>query len=415
MINRLNRPMSMGVQLPSHWVAGFTTRPIKRIELSFDIDTYSSSFGKDLGYQGVIRGELMQGFRLMTGYHADYKFQAGIQIDLGRTSIFSTGQPVSSMAQAGSQFTIGLQTSVFPRRSVIQPTTALRINIDSSLGEEAGKGGFFARDKTSLLEVLEAMKRAGEEDSVTTVIVKIERFTLGLASAEELHEAILALKKRGKTVEVFLGEAGTTEYLIASAATRIHMEPSGTLRLTGPRSERFYLKGTLDKLGIEPQLLAMGEYKSAPETFTRKEASPSSHKAVLHALDQIENEYIAALSKSRKISKDDYQKIIRHALFSPKDALEFRLIDAIDSFHNEWEKIQKNFQVGNSMEMYNDRLALPPRIAVIVASGDILKRKVRLLSMAGESQITPERMKRCFDLAINDPRTKAIVLRLAAR
>ncbi|MCH8918796.1 MAG: DUF4432 family protein, partial [Proteobacteria bacterium] len=53
---------------------------------------------------------------------------------------------------------------------------------------------------------------------------------LGLAAAQELHEAILRVKEDGKRVEVFLGNAGIREYLVASAASRIRQDHAATVR-----------------------------------------------------------------------------------------------------------------------------------------------------------------------------------------
>ncbi|MCB9253700.1 MAG: S49 family peptidase [Bdellovibrionaceae bacterium] len=83
----------------------------------------------------------------------------------------------------------------------------------------------------------------------------------------------------GKEVEVFLGNAGLKEYLVAAAADRIYIEEGSELRLAGLREARYYLRGTLDKIGIEGELFAKGKYKSAPETFTRRGPSGASKEA----------------------------------------------------------------------------------------------------------------------------------------
>jgi protease IV len=406
MANHLNKSVE--------WLLGATLRPFSLLDLSFDVSTPSNNFAKFWEYQGTARLEVVKGIFAYAGYHKEYQGQFGLQIDLGRASLFGFGQPHAITPQTNSKFFFGLQTSVFPKRSVLEPKSAFEFEIEPTLGEESSRGGLFAPAKVSLLDLLHALQRMKKDDSIAAVYLQVQGFSLGLASAQELHQAILQLRESGKTVEVFLGNADAGEYLIAAAASKVHMDPAGEIRILGPRSERFYARGTLDKIGVEGQFIARGEYKSAPELFTRKNPSPASREATLHDLQRLEEEYTTLLSHSRKISSNDYQKIVRHGLFSAEEALQFKLIDSITSYAAEKEKIKSRYLVRSSLRRESDRLSLPKRVAVITASGDILKRKVRLLSAAGENHVTPDQMQRHFDIALSDPRTEAIVLRVSS-
>jgi protease IV len=412
MANHLNETTVAGAPEPIQWVAGATVKPFDRLELSFDADTFSNHFGKRFGYQASGRFEILSGLQVYGGYNRDYKTNIGIHFDLAQTRIFSFAAPQNSTN--GAKFTVGFQTAMRPHPSFATPKTTLEVLLDGDLSEEHVEGTLFSKGTYSLFDVLQTLEDAGKENSIKNIYVRIEKFPLGLAAAGEIHEALLKLREQGKEIDATIGNGGATEYLIASAANRIHMEPNGELRLLGPRSERFYAKGTLDKIGMEGEFLARGEYKSAPETFTRKDSSPKSREATLHELKKIEEEYAALLSQSRKISLSDYRKVLGHAIFSAKNALDFRLVDSITPARDVEEKLKERSFFRSSAVAQEERLNLPSRIAVITAQGNILKKKVRLFTFAGEPQITPERFERHLEKALRDARTKAIVVRVSS-
>ena len=402
-----------GVNLPVlQYVLGLTARPFPRAEICADVDTLSAPFAKAFGYQVLAKYEVTRGLKLRAGYHDKFRAQVGLELNFDRASLSSVYQPDSA---ARESVVSGIDFSPLPYRSLFRPRSALKVVIDSDLGEESVKGGIFSKDEPSILEILSRLNQVVNDESVVAVLIKLEKFPLGLANAEELHLALLRLRGKGKSVEVFLGNAGIGEYLVASAANRIHMAPSGELRLTGLRSERYYVKGTLDKIGIEGQFLAKGEYKSAPEMFTRREGSPLNKEVVLEDLRKAEDQIISYLSRAGRISREKWTKVLEHALFSAEDAKSQGFVDSIAHFSDEMEKKKRAYLVKESLRARREDLALPPQIAVVVAHGDILQKRVQGLSLLGFPQVTPQKMQNLLKQAVSDQRTKAIVVRVSSR
>lgn len=408
-MNHVNKPVIGGVESPIQYVAGLALAPINKLTVTADVDTLSNHFAKDFGYKAVASFEVLPGLYLDAGYHKDAKFMAGLQFNLANSKLFSFVQPSSDERR----MSFGFQSGALLRRALLQPNVAYKITLDQELSEEGSSGSLLSKGRPSFLSLLESLERAKRDPHLAMVIIKLDSFPLGLSAAEDLYHALMALRERGKQIEVFLASGGPKEYLIASAATKIHMEAAGELRFLGPRSERFYAKGTLDKIGIEAELIGRGEYKSAPETFTRKDASPASKEATQQQLKAMEEGLVALLSKSRK-EASDWKALTAHAIFGADEALNKRLIDQIDKAAEEIEKLSRKFVVRESTRYQNERLNLPPRVAVIVAEGDILQNRMRLLSFAGEAQVTPDRLNRKFKYALRDSLTKAIVLRISS-
>lgn len=410
MANGLNRPTVGGVRQDALLVLGTTIRPWDALELGVDIDSRANdSFLKQVGYQATVSYEILPGVKARVGYHRDYQWLGGFQINFGNLQLGATAQPSSgALRSVAAQ----LQATTLPFRSSLEPRTTYRLKIDSDLDEEGYRAGLFGRDRPSLLEVLEALEEARRQERVKVVVVKLDNFGMGLAAAQELNEALWRVRDAGKRVEVFLGGAGLREYIVASAATRIHMEPAGELKILGLRSQRYFVKGTLDKIGVEGEFLAKGEFKSAPEMFTRKDSSPVSRDATLEELRLAETEIIRILGRGRQLDRAKWKQLLEHAIFSADDALRAGLVDTVDSYVDELEKVKHGTLLVDNLSVQSDRLALPPRIAVLVANGDIMGKRVRLLSLGGESQVTPERFDRALRRAVSDGRTQAIVLRV---
>lgn len=408
--NKLNRPTANQVQFPIQLVAGVTIMPMKRLLLQGDIDSASSDFGKNMGYQVNAQFEIFDGLTLNGGYHNEYKYQVGVRLNLGRLVFYSTGQPASSEKMVVG----GIQLLPAPERMAKFISQTLHIKIDHTLSTEGRDPSLFSDGSPSLLSVLERMRKAETDASIKSVTLEIESVPVGLASSEELTRSVLALRNAGKKVTAIIGNTDTKGYLIASAATEIIMDPDGELKILGPRSEHFYAKGLLDKLGVEAQFLAKGEYKSFPETFTRKDASEASKRATKDQLQKMEEEITSLLSTTRKISKSTWQEILKTVVLTSKDAKRLGLVDAVEKRGTALTKLHDSMLIAPEGNHYRKRLNLPTKIAVITAEGNILQSKNRSLSLIGEDQITPRKIEQAFKIALSDPRTRAIVLRVAS-
>lgn len=407
---QLNRPVVLGNNLPVGFIFGLTLRPVTPITLFLDADTSSTSFGKTWGYQAGVGLDVVRGLRLSAGYHDKYRFQAGLEIDLGNASVYSTVQPDSREKTA----VIGIAASSTPKPSALSPKSALKIKLDSDLVEESTRGGLFLPSRRSLLDVIQTLEKAEKDASVALVVVRIEDFNLGLAAAQELFESLWRLRNSGKKVVAFLGNAGLSEYLIASAADKIYLQTGSQLDFTGLRFERLFFKGTLDKIGVEGEVFAKGKYKSAPEAFTRNESSPPVKAADLEALTEVEQVVVKLLNRGGRINAQKWPQVLRTALYGDDAAKTSGLVDGVVGTYDELEKVTKGLWPKETLGAYRDFLALPPRIAVIVAEGNILKMKGRFWNVSGVSVVSPESMEKKFKEALSDPLTEAIVLRVSS-
>ncbi len=135
-----------------------------------------------------------------------------------------------------------------------------------------------ARGFSPFFRLLETLDKLRSEKSLKAAVL-ILGGSLGPAQAEELIEAILKLRLEGTMVYAYLPQATLYEYLVAAACDVIWSSPTAEISISGLLSERFYLKGALERLKINPEFITVGDYKSAPEVFERE--GPSKEAAAM--------------------------------------------------------------------------------------------------------------------------------------
>ena len=127
--------------------------------------------------------------------------------------------------------------------------------------------------RTRLQDLLDGLRRAGADDRVRVLVVKVGGSRIGLAKAQELRAAIGDFRRSGKLAIAWaesFGDfvQGNVPYYLATGFDRVYLQPSGTLGLTGVAVEQVFLHGALEKLGVDFESAKRYEYKSAPDQLT---------------------------------------------------------------------------------------------------------------------------------------------------
>src|SRR5215203_2685552 len=198
----------------------------------------------------------------------------------------------------------------------------------------------------SIAELYPAFRAAVRDAGVRGLVVYIQGADFGMAKAQELRRQMMALRHAGKWVECYMetageGSNGTLEYYLATACERIHFAPAGTVNLLGLYAESRFLRGTLDKLKIEPEFNRVGRYKSAAETYTETEYTPDSREAIATVLDGYYSQIVAAVAEARHKSGAEVRGLIDAAPYSAEEALKLGLVDELsypDQFREHLKK-----------------------------------------------------------------------------
>ncbi|MBD0325993.1 MAG: signal peptide peptidase SppA [Pyrinomonadaceae bacterium] len=327
-------------------------------------------------------------------------------------------------------FVIGiiLLLSMFRRSEpVVRDNSVLVLKVKGSLPDYLPDDALyrlFGGGETSLTKLLLQIKKAKVDKRIGAILLDINMSGAGWAKAEEIRDAIADFRTSGKPIYAYMELGMNKEYYIALACEKIFVAPPGDLFINGFAADVMFFRGSLDKLGIYPDVYQIGKYKNAPDTFTRKEMSEGHREVVNAILDDLFNRFINTVATTRKKSPEEVRAIIDNAPYGAHDAQKIGLIDGA-SYRDEVENELKGrlgYKESDELrltrgEQYQEiepeslGLNKGERIAVIYGTGSIGSGKSEN-SPFGEQSIGSDTMVKAIDDARKDNTIKAIVIRV---
>ena len=146
---------------------------------------------------------------------------------------------------------------------------------------------FEEKSPLTVTDLWQLLRRAETDSRIKAVVLRPSGIGAGWGKLQELHADIARLTKSGKPVVAFLRTPSARDYYLATAASRIYMPPEDLLDLKGLRAEVTYLRGTLDKLGVQVEIEHAGKYKDYGDMFTRTSMSPQTREVLDSILDEL--------------------------------------------------------------------------------------------------------------------------------
>jgi len=276
----------------------------------------------------------------------------------------------------------------------------------------------------SLSNLVLQFKKAKADKRIKMILLTVDMSAVGWGKSEEIRDAIADFRSSGKPVYAYMEFATDKEYYIASACDKVYLAPPGELFINGLAADVMFFRGSLDKLGVYPDMVQMGKYKTAVETFTRKDMSDANREFMNSLLDDLFNRYVEAIAKARGKSPENVRAIIDDAPYSSLKAKEIGLIDGV-AYRDELEKELKTklgykdsdelslIRSSTYDEVEPESLGLDKgeKIAVIYATGDIGSGRSEQ-SPSGDQSIGSETLAKALNDARDDKTIKAIVIRV---
>jgi len=271
----------------------------------------------------------------------------------------------------------------------------------------------------TIAETWGMLRNAAADSRIQAVVLEPRGLSVGWAKLEELRADILNFKKSGKPVYAFLRAAGTKEYYVASAADRVFMSPEDELDVKGLRAELVFVKGTLDKLGVQMEFEHVGKYKDAPDMFTKTGSSPETREVINQLLDQFYGDFITTVAEGRKKTPDAVRALIDNGPFIGKEALNGGLVDALIYEDQMYDQLKDRLKL-SKLEKIADRdysrapatnlgVDGPTKIALLVGQGDITRGST---NDSDERGITTAGMIRQIRAVRDDASIKGVILRI---
>ncbi len=187
--------------------------------------------------------------------------------------------------------------------------------------EEPLAKAFGIKQTQSFTSLLTQLRKAKVDNRIGAVLLDINFPSIGWGKAYELREAVNEFKTSGKPVYAYMEIGTNREYYLATAADKIYLPPSGDIYINGFAAEAMFYKGSLDKLGVEADVIQIGpKYKNAPDQYTRKEMGEGQREVINAVLDEYFERFTSAIAESRKKSPEDVKALIDTAPFNAVQA-----------------------------------------------------------------------------------------------
>ena len=197
----INQPVQGSQTLPVQWVVSATAKPMAWWAVGFD----AGFEGPAVAYEATTTVRVSEGFSVHLAYLSplNSSWGAGFKWNLGQTQLATAYRAAAATPTFALQrsnpapsYVVSLQTAAEPYPSRPFAQTALKVTIDRSLSDAPQTSGLFGDFRPTLWGLLDKLLKAGEDRSVGSILIDLKSFPLGLASAEEVHQALLKLRKQ---------------------------------------------------------------------------------------------------------------------------------------------------------------------------------------------------------------------------
>jgi len=315
----------------------------------------------------------------------------------------------------------------FRLEPALSDKTILEVNFEQSypeyVSDVSSPETLFYR-QPRLQEVVGAIEQAGKDKRIKAIVAKVGASQMGMASVQELRDAVLAFRGSGKPAIAYgetFGEVspGNGAYYLATAFDEIYIQDSGDIGLTGLIFESPFVRGTLEKMGITPRMDHRYEYKTAMNMFTEKAYTDDHREADTAVLTSQFNQMVKGIAERRKLSEEEVRGLFDRGPFYGKEAVDARLVDGLAYRDEVYDKLKKRFgkkATYLSLFKYYDAAGSPyeegETIALIFGVGSVHRGKSSYDPLFNSTSMGSDTVAAAFRDAIEDPDVKAIVFRV---
>ena len=319
----------------------------------------------------------------------------------------------------------GMVSSLGKKEVSVSNHSILELRFDKSIRERSPKDPFdldfdFSEKSQGLNDILKNIDKAKRDSHIEGILLRPAWVSQGAATMEEIRNALIDFRKSGKFIYAY-GDAYTQgSYYLASVADKIFLQPEGNFDWRGLHAELMFLKGTLAKLEVEPEVIRHGKFKSAVEPFINDKMSAENKLQISTLINSVWDNYIGKVAASRKLDENKLKQTASDLkIQTPPDAVDLGLVDKLAYYdqviaelkrrtgHKETDKLKLvDLKKYDNVSVSSGKPFSKNKIAVIYAVGSIQGGK------GDDNTIGSDRISETIRKARLDSSIKAIVLRV---
>ncbi len=277
--------------------------------------------------------------------------------------------------------------------------------------------------KPTVRSYVEGLIKARDDKRIVGLVARIGG-GLRLARVQEIRDAIKAFRAKGKFTVAYaetFGEfsGGHAKYYLATAFDEIYLQPSGDIGFNGLMIASPFIRGTLDKLGVEPQMDHRKEYKNFLNFFKFKKFTPAHREASVKLMNSLFEQICQGVAEARGLTVERVKEVANSGPLLAEEALEAKFVDGLAYRDEVREKLKKKF--GKECKFvkfkkYFKKVKSPfrrgKRIALIYGVGGVKRGKSGYDPMMEDSMMGSDTVCKGFRQAIKDKTVKAILFRV---
>ena len=277
---------------------------------------------------------------------------------------------------------------------------------------------------TGLNNILSAIKKAKTNDDIKGIYIEAGALITNYATLQEIRNALADFRKSGKWIVAYGDYYTQGAYYVASVANKVYINPKGIVDWHGIGAQTMFYKDFMAKFGVKCEVVKVGTFKSATETFTEEKMSDANRLQTQTFINGTWQNICTAVSKSRGISIDSLNSYADSylALQSTEMLMKAKMVDGmmysdkVKDAVKKMIKLEKDDDIAqltlSDMLNVKDEKVEGDKIAIYYASGDIVQDP-KAATMFGNNDYIASR-KVCKDLEdlMNDDNVKAVVVRI---
>ncbi len=271
-----------------------------------------------------------------------------------------------------------------------------------------------------LRDYLETLQAAGDDPNVQGLIITLGNAPVAIATMQDLREAIAKFRAKKKFVYGFSESfGGLGNYYLATSFDRIFLLPSGEVAITGIFADQQFIRGTLDKLGVQPHFEGRYEYKNARDYYMEKKFTPAHREATDKLVGSIYHQLVKGIAESRGLTAERLQELIDHAPHFAPESVSNHLVDELGYRDQAYDAAKKKAGAGAkllylskyhaSAKKVNDS---GPGVALIYGEGAIVPGRSSTDPLMGDTTMGSDTVSAAFRQAVADKSVKAILFRV---
>lgn len=311
----------------------------------------------------------------------------------------------------------------------VEKNSVFVLNLSGTVSEQGSENplGMFTGDNSlnsGLNDILSSIKKAKANDEIKGIYIEAGALMTNYATLQEIRNALADFRKSGKWIVAYGDFYTQGAYYVASVADKVYINPKGAIDWHGIGAQTMFYKDFMAKFGVKWEVVKVGTFKSATETFTEEKMSDANRLQTQTFIDGTWRNVCDAVSKSRGISVDSLNSYADSylALQATETLVKAKMVDGmmygdqVKDAVKKMMKLDKDDDISqltlNDMLNVKDGKVEGSEIAIYYAEGDIVQDP-KAATMFGNNNYIASR-KVCKDLEdlMNDDDVKAVVVRI---